>query len=145
MKLAYTIVLGAALMIRPAMAVLAEEGAVAPLPAEKTAGQVHYVTGGVGHEEAEAFRQAQRDYSLALEFGNQTQPRAQFTANVNVLIRDARGTTVLDAVSDGPFLLAKLPAGRYTIRATQNGRTLDRAATVAGGKSTHVAFLWPDE
>ena len=145
MKLAYTIVLGAALMIRPAFAVPAQEGPMAPLPAEKIAGQVQYVTGGVGHEEAEAFRHAQRDYSLALEFGNQAKPRAQFTAGVNVLIRDARGDTVLDAVSDGPFLLARLPAGRYTIRATQNGRTLDRVATVAGGKSTHVAFLWPDE
>ena len=64
---------------------------------------------------------------------------------MNVLIRDARGSTVLEAISDGPFLLAKLPAGRYTIRATQNGKTLDRVATVAGGKSTHVAFLWQDE
>jgi hypothetical protein len=145
MKLAYTIILGAALMIRPAFAVPTQDGSMAPLPAEKIAGQVHYVTGGVGHEEAEAFRHAQRAYSLALEFGNQTKPRAQFTADVNVLIRDARGNTVLDAVSDGPFLLARLPAGRYTIRATQNGRTLDRVATVAGGKSAHVAFLWPDE
>jgi hypothetical protein len=145
MKLAYTIVLGAALLIRPAFAAPTQEGATAPLPAEKVAGQIHYVTGGVGQDEADAFRQAQRDYSLALEFGNQTKPRAQFTADVKVLIRDARGNTVLDAVADGPFLLARLPAGRYTIRATQNGRTLDRVATVAGGKSTHVAFLWPDE
>ena len=146
MKLAYTIVLGAALMIRPAFAALTEESAaMSPLPAEKIAGQVRYVTGGVSHEEAEAFRHAQRDYSLALEFGNQTKPRAEFTADVNVLIRDARGNTVLDTVSDGPFLLARLPAGRYSIRATQNGRTLDRVATVAGGKSTHVAFLWPTD
>ena len=145
MKLACTIVLGAVLMIRPAFAAQPQEGPIAALPAEKVAGQVHYVTGGVGQEEADAFRNAQRDYSLALEFGNNTKPRAQFTAGVNVLIRDARGNTVLDAVSDGPFLLAKLPAGRYTIRATQNGKTLDRIATVAGGKSTHVAFLWQDE
>ena len=145
MKLAYTIVLGAALMIRPAFAAQPPEGPIAALPAEQIAGRVQYVTGGVGQEEADAFRQAQRNYSLALEFGNQAKPRAQFTAGVNVLIRDARGNTVLDAVSDGPFLLARLPAGRYTIRATQNGKTLDRVATVAGGKSTHVAFLWPDE
>ena len=145
MKLAYTIVLGAALMIRPAFAAQTQEGPVASLPAEKIAGQVQYVTGGVGQEEADAFRHAQRDYSLALEFGNHAKPRAQFTAGVNVLIRDARGNTVLDAVSDGPFLLARLPAGRYTIRATQNGKTLDRVATVGGGKSTHVAFLWQDE
>lgn len=144
MKFAYTIVLGAALMIRPAFAAT-PDGSTAPLPAEKVAGQVRYVTGGVGKEEADAFRSAQRDYSLALEFGNQTKPRAQFAADVKVLIRDARGNTVLDAVSDGPFLLARLPAGSYTIRATQNGKTLDRVATVAGGKSTHVAFLWSDE
>ena len=145
MKLAYTIVLGAALMIRPAFAALTDESRVTPLPAEKIAGQVRYVTGGVGHEEAEAFRHAQRDYSLVLEFGHQTAPRAQFAADVSVLIRDARGNTVLDTVSDGPFLLARLPAGRYTIRATQNGKTFDRAATVATGKSTHLAFLWPAE
>jgi len=145
MKLAHMIVLGAALMIRPALAAQTPEGPVASLPATKIAGQVQYVTGGVGQEEADAFRQAQRDYSLALEFGNQATPRAQFTAGVNVLIRDARGNTVLEAVSDGPFLLARLPAGRYTIRATQNGKTLDRVATVTAGKSTHVAFLWQEE
>ena len=144
MKLAYTIVLGAALMIPPAFA-QTQADPIASLPAAKIAGQVQYVTGGVGQEEADAFRNAQRDYSLALEFGNKAKPRAQFTAGVNVLIRDARGNTVLDVVSDGPFLLAKLPAGRYTIRATQNGKTLDRVATVSGGKSTHVAFLWQDE
>ena len=146
MKLAHRIAVGAAvLLIRPGFAAQTQEALIASLPAEKVAGQVHYVTGGVGQEEADAFRNAQRDYSLALEFGNQAAPRAQFTAGVNVLIRDARGTTVLDVVSDGPFLLAKLPAGRYTIRATQNGKTLDRVATVAAAKSTHVAFQWQEE
>ena len=143
MKLAYSIGLCAALVIRVAFAAPTDESPMAPLPAEKIAGQVRYVTGGVSREEAEAFRQAQRDYSLVLEFGHQAAPRAQFTADVSVLIRDARGNTVLDAVSDGPFLLAKLPAGQYAIRATQNGKTFDRAATVTPGKSTHLAFLWP--
>jgi hypothetical protein len=49
---------------------------------------------------------------------------------------------VLDTQSKGPFLLAKLPAGRYTVTAEQHQQTLTRTIHVATHKPTHVRFLW---
>ena len=113
------------------------------LPKEMVQGQVRYVSGGIGHEEALAFERAARSYPLTLEFAKAAKPRNEFMADVKVVIRDSNGNTVLDTVSGGPFLLAKLPAGRYDINATWNGKSIDRHAYVAEGKPIHLGLLWP--
>jgi hypothetical protein len=142
MKLAHAIFVGTALATSTAFAAVAHHDAMTKLPAEMVQGQVRYVSGGIGLDEARAFRQAERQYPLTLEFANKAKPRDEFTADVRVVIRDANGNMVLDAVSSGPFLLAKLPAGRYDIKATQDGKTLERHATVVEAKPKHVGFLW---
>jgi hypothetical protein len=58
------------------------------------------------------------------------------------VITDAQGKRVLDTQSKGPFLSAKLPAGRYTVTAEQHQQTLTRTVHVATHKPTHVRFLW---
>jgi hypothetical protein len=141
MKLAKMILAGTVLATSTAFAATAQPDA-AKLPAEKVQGEVHYVSGGIGHDEALAFERAEHRYPLALEFANKAKPRNEFTADVKVVIRDAKGKTMLDTVSDGPFLFAKLPAGRYDIKATQDDKTLERHATVVKGKPAHIGFLW---
>jgi hypothetical protein len=64
-----------------------------------------------------------------------------FTADVHVTINDAQGKRLLDTRSDGPFLLAKLPVGHYTITAEQQGQRLRKAVHLTPEKSTHVLFL----
>jgi hypothetical protein len=142
MKLAHLMFAGAAMAASTAIAATRHPDTWARLPAELVQGRVHYVSGGIGRDEARAFRQAERRYPLAMEFAIKAKPRDEFTAGVKVLIRDATGKTVLDAVSEGPFLLAKLPAGSYDIEATQDGRKLERHAVVAAGRSAHLGFLW---
>ena len=143
MKLAQAFLVGAALATSPAFAAAAQADAAPKLPPEMVQGKVHYVSGGVGHDEAQIFERAERHYPLSLEFAKRAKPRNEFTADVKVVIHDAKGRIVLDAVSTGPFLLAKLPAGRYDVKATQDGKTIEHRATVAGGKPAHVDFLWP--
>lgn len=113
-----------------------------PLPPEQTQGGVTYVSGGIGQAEAQAFEAAAAQYPLALEFAIKHAPRAQFTAQVYVVVTDAQGKRVLDTHSAGPFLLAKLPAGRYTVTAERHQQTLTRTVHVATHKPTHVMFLW---
>src|SRR3989442_605745 len=84
------------------------------LPSEQTQGTETYVSGGIGQDEAQAFEAAAAQYPLALEFAIKHAPRAEYTADVHVIVTDVKGQHVLDTRSDGPFLLAKLPAGRYT-------------------------------
>ncbi|HTP60913.1 MAG TPA: carboxypeptidase-like regulatory domain-containing protein [Burkholderiales bacterium] len=144
MKLAsLLIVAGAALAGSTAFAAISPRDAAAKLPAETIQGNVRYVSGGIGLEQANAFRKAGRHYALSLLFADKAKPRNEFTADVKVEIRDAKSNAVLDTVSTGPFLLAKLPAGRYDIKATQGGKTLERRVTVVEGKPAHVGFLWP--
>jgi hypothetical protein len=112
------------------------------LPPEQTQGGVTYVSGGIGQAESQAFEAAAAQYPLALEFAIKHAPRAEYTANVHVIVTDTQGTRVLDTHSDGPFLLAKLPTGRYTVTAERQQQTLTRTVYVASHKPTHVMFLW---
>jgi hypothetical protein len=49
---------------------------------------------------------------------------------------------MFNTVSHGPFLLAKLPDGKYSIHATSAGRTETRDVMVAEGKHQRVLFDW---
>lgn len=112
------------------------------LPAEHVQGTVTYRSGGIGHDEAVAMRKEAAHYPLSVEFVKHAKPTDEFLANISVSIKDAAGKTELSTVSNGPFLLAKLPAGKYTISATDNGLTKTRDVTIAANKSEHVIFDW---
>jgi hypothetical protein len=131
------LLVGSLLMSLPAVAAPS-----VPLPPEQTQGAVSYVSGGLGKEEAQAFKTAAKQYPLSLEFGVKHAPRAEFTSDVHVMVKDAQGKSVLDTRSDGPFLLAKLPTGHYTVTAEQHGQTLTKTAEVATHKPVHLTFLW---
>ena len=124
------------------MAPLAFAAQPSALPPEHTQGGVTYVSGGVGEEQTQAFESAASRYPLALEFAIKHAPHAEYTANVHVVVTDTQGTRLLDTHSDGPFLLAKLPAGRYTVTAERHQQTLTRTVYIANHKPTHVMFLW---
>ncbi|HUH93348.1 MAG TPA: carboxypeptidase-like regulatory domain-containing protein [Casimicrobiaceae bacterium] len=113
------------------------------LPPAETQGAVTYRTGGIGQSEAAAMRQAEPKYPLSLEFAERAGPKNWFLANVEVTIKDQHGNTELRTFSDGPFLLARLPNGDYTVTATDNGRSETRHVTIAAGKSEHLMFMWP--
>jgi hypothetical protein len=108
-------------------------------PAERRHGNVTFVTGGVTKDEANSFRAMSSRYMLSLEFA---QSAGTFLSNVQVSVTDGRGAPVLQTVSEGPFLLANLPPGQYTVRAASEGRVKTQTVTVASGQNRHVAFIW---
>ncbi len=111
-------------------------------PAERRQGNATFITGGVTRDEAEAFRAAMPRYALSLEFARANAPRGDFLANVDVSVTDARGQPALQTVADGPFLLANLPAGQYTVRAASEGRVKTQTVSVAPGQNRHLTFTW---
>ena len=113
------------------------------LPPEERQGVVAYRSGGVGIEEAKQMRQLARDYPLVLELLAEGEgPRAEFTAGVKIEIENEAGEVVLTAVANGPYLLARLPAGKYTVTAVFNGDTKTRQMRVTEQGHKRVVFLW---
>jgi len=129
-----TAVLSAAL---PAFAA----GQQASLPKPKTEGAITYLSGGIGQDEAAAMKQAERDYPLSMIFTEGK--RNEYLADVQVSIKDHTGKTVLQAPSNGPIMLVKLPHGQYQVTAQVNGKALHRTAKVADKGDTHLWFMWP--
>jgi hypothetical protein len=112
-----------------------------PLPAERQ-GDVAYISGGVGKDEAAAFEDAAAAYPLMLVFVEKAKPRDQFVADVKVDIRDGKGREVLNTTAEGPFLLARLPADTYKVFATYSGQMHERTVKVGTTGHRRVVFEW---
>jgi hypothetical protein len=105
----------------------------------KSYGNMPYVSGGVGLEERDALAQMSRDYNLKLTFAVSS---GNYLGDVNVVIRDARGQVVLEAVSEGPWFFAKLPSGTYTIRVEVMGKAQQQSSRVPAKGQAQVNFFW---
>jgi len=116
--------------------------AAAQLPAEHHQGGVAFLTGGIGKDEAKAFESAEKRFPLALEFVDRVGKRDEFLAGTRVEVKDPHGKTVLSTVADGPFLLARLPSGRYAVAATYDSKTMTRHVVVDGKAGHPIVFEW---
>ncbi|MET3107042.1 hypothetical protein AAKU67_001690 [Oxalobacteraceae bacterium GrIS 2.11] len=112
------------------------------LPAEKTEGNISYLTGGVGKDEAAAMKAAQKSYPLSLEFVQKTARKEEYLASVNVEIKDHKGEVLLKTATDGPYLYAKLPNGKYLITAEFEGKSKSRHVAVSDKHPKHLDFVW---
>lgn len=110
------------------------------LPPIETSNGVSFLSGGIGLDESEAIKAAQKDYSLSLLFA-QTR-RGEYLSDVKVRITDKSGKTLLETVAQGPMLLAKLPAGEYKVSAEHEGKMLVKTLTIGAKGTTHAAFVW---
>jgi hypothetical protein len=100
---------------------------------------IEYRSGGFGLDEAQDMRNARSDYSLGLTFATQA---GAFVADVDVQVRSASGELVLSRQGQGPMVLANVPAGRYTIRTTAEGRSQTHEITVPRSGHRHLVVTW---
>lgn len=103
------------------------------------------ISGGVGDDDLAHMKSIENQYNIKLLIAEQN---GTFLSNVKVHIEDKKGQTVADTTTEGPILLAKLPAGTYKITATRrNGEVKTFKATVAGKKlrAYSVTFKNTDE
>ncbi|SEI39919.1 carboxypeptidase-like regulatory domain-containing protein [Achromobacter sp. NFACC18-2] len=116
--------------------------AQAGTPPVKHQGSVEYVSGGIGIDESEAMKAASGNYPLALTFAAQRGGKADYVADVAVVIRDAQGKSVLQVTAEGPYMLVKLPAGNYRISATFDGKAQERQVSVQDSGTARAMFEW---
>ncbi len=120
---------------------MASAQAAADPPIHKIDG-IETMSGGIGDGEAAAIQSEARHWPLTLEFAVRDHARSDYAANVNVVVRDAKGQTVLKTTSQGPFLLARLNPGQYVVQASLDGKTLQQKVMVGHQPARHL-FLWP--
>jgi len=108
---------------------------------QQSQGEVVFVSGGVGEDEQHAMQAMRGDYNLNLLFS--IQGSGEYLSDVKVQVADSTGNTVLESVSDGPMLFAKLKPGRYAITVDREGRVVHKKATISGTKRTSLIFTWP--
>jgi len=123
-----------------ALACHAAVAQVAPLPAPRTQDGISYVSGGVGSDEAAAFRTAAGRYNLRLTFSTVS---GEYCADVHVMLRDEQGRSLADLVSDGPFLFLDVGPGTYTVTAEFQGSSLSRVVRVGARRATELYLRWP--
>lgn len=104
---------------------------------------VNYRTGGIGSTEAEEMREAAKDYALEIVFVQKLKEQEEFISDVKVQIQDTQKNTVLDITTEGPFLLANLPKGKYVITAEFNGISKQQKVNVGAKKHQKIVFWWP--
>jgi hypothetical protein len=105
----------------------------------KTDHGIPYVSGGVSVDERHALRQMTRKDNLQLIFAAKNR---DYLSDVTVRIMDDKGHQVLNTVAQGPWLFTKLPAGKYTIKATTMGHSQGAVAEVSLKSQTRVHLTW---
>ncbi len=103
---------------------------------------VTYVTGGTGTEAVDRLRAMEKDFNLKLVFALKN---GEYLADVDVSVVDAANHVVLNTLSEGPLLLAKLPAGNYQVNANYRGSVERRTVAVGATTLRTIDFRWSSE
>jgi hypothetical protein len=102
-------------------------------------GSVPYLTGGVGQDERSCLQPAEKDYNLKLVFAVSS---GQYLASPMITVQDKSGKDIVHMRSDGPWFLAKLPAGEYKVIVSRDGHRPE-IEHVKVGEGLHTAeFVW---
>jgi len=128
----------------------AELHAVTPaIPLEPVVqGDVTYLCGGVGAEEAAYLKREAKEYDLMLTFAARN---GAYLADVDVAIADHSGNAVLQANCSGPIMLVDLPgSGSYRVQAEAAGHVLHRTVSVTASKKSRpgvasASLVWPQQ
>lgn len=109
------------------------------MPQIQHQGDIAYVSGGVGSDESAALKQAEHEWPLAMRF---TGPGADYLADVHVRIVGPHDQDVLKADARGPYMLVKLPPGRYTVHAQYKDQDQTRQVQVSKSPGARADFHW---
>lgn len=94
---------------------------------------------GVGDEAREDPRWPA--FGVRIEFANRD---AQYLSDIDVSITNAAGESLFRVRCESPWLLAKLPAGRYTVAGTFEGITKTAKLTAPSAGQARIVVRFPE-
>jgi hypothetical protein len=123
-------------------------GFIAPAAADSVAmmrpvqaGDVTYISGGIGSDDQQALKAEAKNYNLAITSSDKT---GDFAASTDLVITGKQGHEMIRVDSAGPLFYARLPAGDYTIEATNGTQHETRKVKVSTGKQADVHLIWQE-
>ena len=108
--------------------------------AARSGGSAPSVSGGVSLNARDTLRGSEKNANVKMVFALNT---GNYVSDVQVKVTDSQGRLVIDDTSNGPWLLARLPAGSYTANATFNGSTVTHKFSVGKSGLRTAQFRWP--
>lgn len=127
-----------------ALSLPAASKTLSQLPTAEHAGPITYLSGGSDARQADAMRHATASYPLELDFLWGRGAKESPIANVDWSLKNDKTGQAIAAHSTGPIVLATLPDGHYTLRATYDGKSLTRDVSVQKGKHDRLVLEWPE-
>ncbi len=121
---------------------LTQAPAVVAAPSEVSTGQITYISGGIGSDEAAEMKSMASRYALEVVSVTKAGPKEQYTADFRIIIKDTAGKTLVDAMSEGPFFFVNLPEGRYQVDASQDGVRKSQRVSIKRRGHLRLVFVW---
>lgn len=125
---------------------LREEAAADSGPQPQIQGDVTWMCGGIGTEEAAHMKEQAKGYDLMLTFAARD---GTYLADVDVEISNAQGESLLRTRCEAPIMLVDLPErGRYRLQADTGGVAVKRTVRISDRQSSPVAAIvmsWPQQ
>jgi hypothetical protein len=133
--------IGLSFLLAAAIAGGAAAQAAAPTALPRQ-GEVGYLNGGIGLEQADLMRDMSAQFPVRMTFSQHNDGQDEFVADVHLRVIDSRGRTVLDLPSQGPIFLLRLPQGSYAVEAEYQGEVKTHRFDVVAGRHDDLVFSW---
>lgn len=106
---------------------------------------VEYMCGGTSKAEASFMQMVSPRWAATIEFGiNDSTQKSNFPVRAAVQVREKyTGRPIMEAQSNGPYMLARLDPGAYDVNVTLGGLTITQTLTVIAGVPARAVFMWP--
>ena len=108
----------------------------------RTRGNIAFISGGVGEDEANAMQTMSKNWPLSIEFKRNLTCEEPSVAQVNLRILGANSEPIFESIINGPMFLGRLMPGNYGLSATKGEVTQTRDIQIYEGKSLHIVISW---
>jgi hypothetical protein len=115
---------------------LAEQAVLQP----QSQGDVTFVSGGIGRDEADAMQALRSKFNLHMLFALKS---GDYLSEIQLAIFDKKGNSLFETVTLGPMLWVDIKPGTYFIKAQLDGKFIEKKVNVS--KNTSLSFIWAGE
>lgn len=113
-------------------------GDLVAAPVQERRGEIAIVHGGIGEGDRALIAQQAPDHNLKLTFARKGS--GAYLADVQVVVRNKQGAVLVDTLASGPWLVARLPEGEYSVSATERDVTLTQTIVIKSSARREWVF-----